>query len=769
MKIFKIALISVGVVILLAIAGLVVVAANVDPNQYKPELIDLVKTRTGRTLKIEGPLSLSFFPKLGISIGTVELSEAGGAKPFAKVGEVRASLAILPLLSRQIVVDRVVVAGLTAAVVRHKDGRTNIDDLASGGKEQPAAPSSGASVKLDIAGVEVGADSLGWSDERDGTKLHLTGVKLTTGRIADNTPGKVDLVARIQGDRPKLDINLSLTSGYRFTIESKAIVLDGLTLKVTGDVPGAAGLTASVRGSLESDPSRQLLKIAGIDISATTKDGIDAKLSVPGIEISPDKAVGAKASGSLKVARPGLSLDAKMSLSALQASLRSAAPVGGPTGGPPDGGPKGGGAAATGAGRVLNFSGLEIDFSSKQGDTAIQGRIATPLLANLDTQVLRLASLNGELVASGPAIPQKSVKAAVTGLLEANWAKQSGFGNLVIKLDDSTIKAKFDLASLSGTPAIGFDIDIDQLNLDRFKSPAGPAPAGTPPQTSAAAEKPIDLSVLKTFNAKGQLRAGRLVASNVKIEKLAATLRANGGRLDINPLNAGLYGGALAGVIGVNANANQFSVRQQLSGVNIGPLLRDVLNKDFIDGRGNVAIDIETSGQTVTALKRSLNGSAGVNLRDGAIKGINLAESFRKAKSLLGAKGSQEQAASKADQTDFAELTANFQIRNGVAHNEDLSLKSPFLRLGGAGNIDIGKDSVDYLAKVSIVSTSGGQGSKDLSDLRGLTIPVRLSGPFEALKYNIDYGAVATEAVKQQVQEKVKEQLQDRLKGLLKR
>jgi AsmA protein len=46
---------------------------------------------------------------------------------------------------------------------------------------------------------------------------------------------------------------------------------------------------------------------------------------------------------------------------------------------------------------------------------------------------------------------------------------------------------------------------------------------------------------------------------------------------------------------------------------------------------------------------------------------------------------------------------------------------------------------------------------------------VRLTGPFDALKYKIDFGAVATEAVKQQVQEKVKEQVQDRLKGLFKR
>ena len=182
-----------------------------------------------------------------------------------------------------------------------------------------------------------------------------------------------------------------------------------------------------------------------------------------------------------------------------------------------------------------------------------------------------------------------------------------------------------------------------------------------------------------------------------------------------------------------------------------------------------MAVDVQTSGPTVSALKKALSGTAGVTLKDGAIKGINLAESFRKVKSLLGAKSSQEQGMSKTDKTDFAEMGANFVIRNGVAHNDDLSVKSPFIRLGGNGDINIGTDSMNYLAKASVVNTAGGQGGKDFEAVSGLTIPVRLSGPFDALKYNIEFGAVATAAVKQQVQEKVKEQVQDRLKGLLRR
>ena len=104
-------------------------AANFNPDKYNPEITALVKEKTRRTLVIEGKLGLSVFPKLGVAVGKVRLSEPGSAKPFASLGEARVSLALLPLLSRRVVIDRVVVSGLNAELVRSKDGRLNIDDL----------------------------------------------------------------------------------------------------------------------------------------------------------------------------------------------------------------------------------------------------------------------------------------------------------------------------------------------------------------------------------------------------------------------------------------------------------------------------------------------------------------------------------------------------------------------------------------------------------------------------------------------------------------
>jgi len=53
------------------------------------------------------------------------------------------------------------------------------------------------------------------------------------------------------------------------------------------------------------------------------------------------------------------------------------------------------------------------------------------------------------------------------------------------------------------------------------------------------------------------------------------------------------------------------------------------------------------------------------------------------------------------------------------------------------------------------VGTSKGQGGAELAELNGVTVPVRLVGPFDAVKYEVDYGAVATAVAKSKLTEKL--------------
>ena len=162
-----------------------------------------------------------------------------------------------------------------------------------------------------------------------------------------------------------------------------------------------------------------------------------------------------------------------------------------------------------------------------------------------------------------------------------------------------------------------------------------------------------------------------------------------------------------------------------------------------------------------------------MSLKDGAVKGMNLADIARSARSLVGMR-STEQGVSGTEKTDFSELSASFVIANGIAVNKDLDAKSPYVRLKGEGSINLVANSVDYVAKPTLAATSTGQGGREAKDVAGITVPVRISGPFDALKYRPDFGAIAQEAMKSKIGTQVEqtgtravEQVKDRLKGLL--
>jgi AsmA protein len=351
---------------------------------------------------------------------------------------------------------------------------------------------------------------------------------------------------------------------------------------------------------------------------------------------------------------------------------------------------------------------------------------------------LRIASIEGSSSAlSIPAVSIEldaassgvSMKALLNAAIKANLAKQDLDVAVSGKLDESALKAKVAVTNFAPLKAT-FDASIDRLNVDRFLPPE---------RKEAKPDERIDLAALKGKTVSGRIAIGALTVKRVKLENVKAELKLEGGKLEISPYSANLYGGTLAGALTADANGNRIHVKEAAQNIAVGALLRDAAQKDVLEGRGNVTLDVQAAGGTVTALKKALAGSARVEMKDGAIKGINLAESARNAKSALGAKQAKADASQK---TDFSEMSASFKIANGVAHNDDLKAASPFLRLGGAGNLDIGNNTIDYLAKATLAATAKGQGGRDVGQVAGVTIPVKLTGALDNPTWNVDYSAL---------------------------
>ena len=784
-----------GLVALLVI-GVVIVAATFDPNAYRPQIVGMAKQKTGRDLAI-GDIGLKFFPKLGAQLKQVSLAQRSGTGEFAGVDNAQVYVALLPLLSREVVVDEVRVDGLRANLERHADGTTNFDDLLQPkqaeekAKPAPTPPAQGGGpVRFDIDGIHVTNARLTWKDATNGNDVAVDLTELSTGRIREQQPVDLHLAAAVRGAQPKLALQTKLDGTLDFDLAAQRFHVAGLKLQLGGDALDFSGIDVTATGEVESLPQKlsvsrlqvkgkaarggdrfgvtldapkiestpQALVVEGLALAANgtvagiqlasaelkapsvrvnpaesrllvdrltlsvrgSKDGDQIALdaSIPRLDLTPDNASGESARLALKLDGPQRKGDVSLALSGVQ-----------------------------GSGKAFRIAALTLTVDARQQDSAIKGELSTPVQGNLEGKVFELPRLAGQFAVSSPALPKKTAQVPVNGAVRADVGRQHISMNLVTRLDESNIKAK---AALNGfaKPGYEFDVAIDRLNLDQYRSP--PSQQEQKPAAKTEPEKPIDLSALKPLDLKGSLRVGQLQASNVKAGNVRLDVRAKDGRLTVDPLAASLYQGSMNGTLSVDANTNRFAIKQNLSGISIGPLLRDAADTDILEGKGTVVLDVTTQGNLVSALKQALAGTASLALRDGAVKGVDLAGAVRRVKAAFGA-GDVEGAGGAKQQTDFSELTASFAIRDGIAHNEDLTLKSPFLRVTGAGDVNIPQGSLDYMVKTSVVASMAGQGGGELAELKGLTVPVRLTGPFDQIKYKVD--------VKQMVRGASKEEL----------
>lgn len=548
--------------------------------------------------------------------------------------------------------------------------------------------------------------------------VDIRGLTATVVRRQDGTLNIDDLLSKEKSTQPtRLDIAAIKVADAQLTWRDEK----------AGSSTTVSGLDLDT-GKVQVDTGRGHFEAHAVKLAAQGQldaERFELALDAPRLMLTPQGAGGDDLKLAVKLSGPQRQIDAKLGF-----------------------------AGVTGEAHMLKVAKFSLQLDARSGATSVQAMLESPLTAEFDAAQKRqrvvLAKLVGSAEIAHPQMPMKLLKLPINGGLSADLAQQSAQLALTTQFDESKIALSVDVNKFAPL-ALAFALDIDRLNVDKYLPPK---PPGAPAQ---AADQPLDFSALKGLDVKGSVKIGSLQIAKVQAANVRLQIKAANGRFDIAPHSANLYDGTLNGSLSLDANGNRVTLKQNLAGVNINPLMQDAVDKDLVEGRGNLALDLTTHGTSVTAMKKALAGSASVALKDGALKGINLAQSFRQLKAKFSSKQDAVQQARQTDKTDFSELSASFKIANGVAHNEDLAAKSPFLRLAGRGDIDIGNGRLDYLARASVVATSGGQGAQELEYLKGLTVPVRASGPFEQLAYKIEFGDLASAAVKAKVEEKKQE------------
>lgn len=759
-----------------------------DANRYKGVAIDWMQTHHHRTLAINGPIGLSLFPRLEITLADVSLSEANRPDEFAAIEHAELAVDVLPLLSRELVIGRVAARGVRAFYLRNAEGVRNIDDLLNAKAPSDAGNGSKKPPRLDVNRVALENVSLRVQDDL----AHLAGAlslkSLTTGRLQDQAESPVAFDLQLDLTAPAVKGELSGNTQLKLDLATGSVTLRDTRLAFNGDAAGIKAIRLGLKGNVGWDGAASAIDAQALQLTlAATAGGIkidNSTLAIERFAFNP---------AAKDIALTKLSVQLKGTQEAQPLSLTLDWPDLAATGDQIKGSAfngrlqRGGAApldvafksaAPTGSFDALRLPGFEATIAS----TGAQRKLAATIKANLLMKQAQAAT-SGK---NGTATPASIALDALTlqGLIEnpglqplkidakgsASASAERAAWTLAGDINGGAFNT--DGAALLGgaVPKVNAKARFDTLDLNRLLADA-PAEAATgvstPPAKAApgtpAADTPVDLSALRSLDGQFSLQAANFAVQRYKVAAARIDATLNGGLLRVTALQGKLWGGSIDASALAEAATGRVGFKGTANGININSALKDVAAKDWMDGTGRVTMDVEATGRSVNALKSHLQGQLALQLRDGAIKGINLAKSLRQAKAAIGLQQDAVQKASETEKTDFSEMSASFQIANGVAHNKDLDVKSPFLRLGGEGTIDIGQSHIDYLARATVTGTAKGQDGADLAALKGLQVPVRLAGPFDALGWKIEWSSVVAGAVTQGLKNEVRSRLEEKL------
>ena len=239
-----------GAIILLA-AGVWYASATVDPVQLTKLLSTSVKSSTGRDLKINGPVSLSFFPGISVSAEHLSLSNATWASnpEMLTLNRIDLNIKMLPLLSKRIEVDSVKLAGLDLHLQKNASGKVNWD------------------MSADSSSTASGSDNAGTSSVGDNL-IYMDSVSVVDAQIRYQDP--IDSISNYQIKRLSLKESGDTSSiSLNFQAQGQALELSGKTGSLSGllrqsDVSsmqfpvdlnlGMNGKTLSIKGEAMKSP-----------------------------------------------------------------------------------------------------------------------------------------------------------------------------------------------------------------------------------------------------------------------------------------------------------------------------------------------------------------------------------------------------------------------------------------------------------------------------------------------------------------------------------
>lgn len=275
--------IGLGVLLLLIAGGAVIAPSFIDWNARLPEIAAQVKKATGRDLTIDGKLEVRIFPAPMVTARGVKLGNLKGGKAahMVSLDAVEVRVALMPMLSGQVQVERVRLVKPVITVEKLADGRSNLNFQTTTRATTPAPKvSGGAPGKPEGGGLNVRLDSF---EIQNATLIYLDG---ETGRNERVTELDATLRASsLQG--PFEARGQARARGVPLAFEvSLGQIIAERTVPINASVTAPGGTRVQVSGAvlgLEAEPRfKGKVKVAG-DNLAQMLDAITGVATSPAV------------------------------------------------------------------------------------------------------------------------------------------------------------------------------------------------------------------------------------------------------------------------------------------------------------------------------------------------------------------------------------------------------------------------------------------------------------------------------------------------------
>jgi len=661
------------VLILLALIGLALayVGLFVNPNDFKDELKQVAMEKANVRLRLEGDISWSFFPWLGLELENIGVAIGSDAE-ILQFDRAEFGLAIMPLLEQTIQVDKVNLVNLKAHLHKNAQGEGNWQL-----QLPPSAEADANTVAVKgSSNVSSSAEETAQSSQMKIPDIHLEELRIENAQIVYRDE---QTQQRIEAD---LDIQLQdvqWDQAWPMVMEASVTQSD-----LQGNQP--LKMEASVNSQLTVFPERESLlldalvvqaKVSGESISASP---LEAKLSA--VSVAMDLPQENLLIDGLALSSMGLNLDAKIQAFEVLSNPQFAATL-----------------------SVGTFN-----------PRTLLNALQVPLPDMADATVLTKASANVALEGSLDEVTIQPISIALDDTkIEANAVLSLA----PLRWDVSIAGANLDLDRYLPEPV---DTEVEAVTTNTAESPQA--------QANAAATDLIPVELIRGLNGHVGLIFDDIKVKNLTIDQLALDTTQSNGVVSIAPLQASLYQGKVSSQLrlDVRGNTPKIEVVPSVSGVQVQPLLTDFMAMDKIAGETFLSGDLTSQGNSVDALMSSLQGDLLVEMKQGALVGANLTKSV--CEGIVSIRKETLNASQFGDDTPFETMRFPVHIVDGQISTPGLTMSSAGLQVTGDGTISLPTQSLNYQVNVGITGSQLDDACQVNETVSQLTFPVVCKGAF---------------------------------------